>query len=157
MTTKFLPGFFVDVVEMHAIYEGGELPLHISLFPPIKDRYTVELAKSLRTLINPMDPFEVTLGQFDTFDDEEEKVGVRRIEESGRLHTLHRAFVKALAHLEHDAQYLRPYNPHISLRAGQELEVVSTVHIGGFSVLQKPSKEEPWIVIDKIGLKGSNG
>jgi hypothetical protein len=156
-TVKFLPGFFLDTVGLHATYKGGELPLHISLFPPVKDSYSEELGVSLRKLVHPMDPFDVIIGQSDTFDDDTEKVSVRHIEDSGRLQTLHRAFVEVLAHLEHDAQYRRPYNPHVSIRPGQEVEAGSVVHIEAFSILEKPGKEEPWEVIDKIKLKGTNG
>ena len=155
-TVKFLPSFFLDVVEMNAIYPSGTLPLHISLFPPIKESYGLEHGKALRKAINPLTPFDVAVGEDDTFDDEQGPVPVKHIRDSeNRLQNLHSAFVQTLAHMKHDDQYRQSYSPHISLRKNEQLKLDSTVHIAGFSIVQKIGND-PWEVVDKIRLKGSD-
>lgn len=151
-TAKFLPAFFVNRVEMNSKYEGGKLPLHLTLFPPLHEKYDSDYGHALRSAINPQTPFDVIVGEDDLFG-EQGDVRVKRIEKSGRLLAVHESLVKVVATLLHDPTYLQPFNPHITVERGQDIKTGSLVRIGGFAILEKISGQ-PWEVVDKIGLKG---
>ena len=153
---KFFPGFFLDIVDKRAQYSGGELPHRITLFPPLQQPYQTAFGEELRTIVNPLQPFEVTVATGTAmFGDESEPQLVKLIEPSERLQLLHTTLVRVLGNLLHDEKYRQPYNPHISVASGQEVPDGTTIHIGGFSILEK-IQGQSWTVVDKIGLKGDN-
>ena len=60
---KFVPAFFVDIVEMGTVFEPGEWPHHITMFPPVEETYRCEYGEQLRHAVNPMAPFDVVVGK----------------------------------------------------------------------------------------------
>lgn len=151
---KFLPAFFVDVVELGQVFPRGEWPLHMTYFPPIQTSFDAKLAPNLRRYLNPMPPFEATVGESDFFGPQFD-IHVRRIEPSPQLLTVHRALVAALRHLPHNARYRMPYNPHISIdKDDTRLQTGDVFEVGGLSIIEKPAHSQTWQVIAKIGLKG---
>jgi hypothetical protein len=151
--TKFLPGFFLDVVHSGVDYQGGVLPLHVSLFPPLRASYHRSYGNHLRDAVNPQVPFDITVGEPDMFGPKFD-VPVMKIEDSPELRRIHEELVKVVAILMHDASYRQPYSPHISL-GGRTLETGSTIHVAGFAIIEK-SSGSPWHVVDKVGLKGES-
>ncbi len=61
-TDKFVPAFFADVVDLGTEFKRGDWPLHITLFPPILDRYQKEYGYAMKWAVNPLAPFDVTVG-----------------------------------------------------------------------------------------------
>lgn len=150
---KFLPAFFVDVVELGEEFKAGELPLHMTYFPPVKANFTPRIADNLRRLINPMPPFEAIVGQpgklGDNFD-----IPVRFVEPSDQLFAVHRALVATLQYLPHDPKYRMPYNPHISMEeTNTRLRAGDAIPMAGLSIVEKAPYGR-WQVMAKIGLKG---
>ena len=150
---KFVPAFFVDIVEKGETFPLGDWPLHITLFPPILAPYLGRYGEQLRSTVNAMSPFDVTVGEDDKFGPNKD-LPVLRIAESPRLRALHGELVGALANLMHDPTYRQPYNPHISKIPGMAIETGDIINIGGFSIVEK--KNGLWMVTDKIGLRGKN-
>ncbi len=150
---EFIPAFFVDVVEKGETFPRGKWPPHITLFPPLLAPYYNYYGDTMRGVVNTLSPFDVTVGEDDLFGPDH-NVPVKRIQESPRLQVVHTALVRTLANLMHDPTYRQPYNPHITAQPGMTLATGDTVHVGGFSVVEKESGV--WTVVDKIGFKGGN-
>ncbi len=151
--SKFLPAFFVDIVEVGQTFRSGDLPLHVTLFPPLQARYEKEFGYVMKGVVNPQTPFEVTVGEEDLFGPEYD-VPVFHIEESPQLKRIHQSLVHALGVLLHDDTYRQPYNPHITIRPGEQtVHTGDNILIGGFSIVEKNIRGN-WEVVDNIGLKG---
>jgi|GEM_PF-2999943 len=148
---KFVPAFFVDIVEKGETFPIADWPLHITLFPPLQTPYLGRYGEDLRGAVDGLSPFDVTVGEDDEFGPDND-LPVLRIEESPRLRGLYGALVDTLANLIHDPTYRQPYNPHISKKLGMTIQTGDTINIGGFSIVEK--KGSLWTVTDKIGLKG---
>ena len=153
---KFLPAFFVPVVKQGEEFAPGELPLHITLFPPLKQQYLEEYSDQLKAAMNPFSAFDVTVEKDDLFG-ENRDIPVKRIYKSEELERVHGALVYCLGNLSHDSTWRKPYNPHISVETEGQLRDGDTVHVGGFSIVQKASPAGLWKVVDKIGFKGQEG
>ncbi len=156
---EFIPAFFVDVVEKGEVFPSGAAhwPLHITLFPPLEAPYYPYYGDKMRSVVNTMAPFDVTLSEDEpVMFGPNEDIPVRLINEAPRLRVIHDALVRTLANLTHDPTYRRPYNPHITIRPDIDLDPGKKIHIGGFSIVEKTvgSNGEIWTVVDKIGLKG---
>lgn len=152
---KFLPAFFVDVVELGEEFPSGELPLHMTYFPPVQTTFDPELAPVLRRLINPMPPFLARVGKDDKFG-ENFDIPVKRVEHSPRIMAVHRALVATLQCLPHSAQYRTPYRPHITVDLKSDrIKTGDVLEMGGLSIVEKNSYRGTWQVLAKIGLKGS--
>jgi hypothetical protein len=150
---KFLPGFFVDTIERDAEYPAQALPLHMSLFPPLKAPYYKAYGDTMKLQFNILPSVEITVGQEDLFDDEDKKVIVKRIEDSPQLQHVHERLVEVLGHLLHDSRFRQPYNPHITVQSSDQLQQGQTLLFSGFSVVEKVNGGA-WIVRDKVGFKG---
>lgn len=151
---KFLPAFFVDVVELGQEFQSGELPPHMTYFPPVETSFDPILAPILRRLINPMPPFRAVVGEDDMFG-EARTIPVKLIEPSPQVMAVHRALVATLQYLPHSTQYRQPFRPHITVdtktppfQRGEEIEM------GGLSIVEKNRYRGTWQVLAKIGLKG---
>lgn len=155
-SAKFLPAFFVDVVELGQEFNSGELPLHMTYFPPVETSFKPELAGHLRRLINPIPPFRAVIGEDDMFG-EKHDVPVRHVLHNGPVLSVHRALVSTLQYLPHATQYRTPYRPHISLgNHGDDLRIQKgeVIEMGGLAIVEKTASRGTWQVLAKIGLKG---
>ena len=155
LQVKFLPAFFVDVIAKDGVYAPETLPHRITLFPPIEQAYEDSYAKALRGVINPLEPFTVTVGADGWFGDNGE-VAVKLIQPSERLQALHQQLVIVLGNLMHDAGYRRPYSPHISVASHADIPEGQELFIEGFTIVEKV-KGASWHIKDQMRLKGSNG
>jgi 2'-5' RNA ligase len=154
-SAKFFPGFFLDAIDESSHFISGKLPHRITLFPPLQQKYESSFSDELRASVHPLAPFDVTVGETALFGDMREPQLVRLIEPSQQLQLLHATIVRVLGHLIHDEQYRQPYRPHISVNAEEAIYRGTKIHIGGFSVIEKV-RGQPWIVVDKIRLKGDD-
>jgi len=155
-SVKFLPAFFVDVVELGEEFKSGELPLHMSYFPPLQTAFDARYADAARRLINPMPPFTATVGNSDYFGDQHD-IHVKRIESTPQVMVVHRALVAAMGYLSHDTRYRTPYSPHISVdQTDQRIATGDTIEMAGLSIVEKDPRRNTWKVMAKIGLKGEN-
>lgn len=152
-TGKFLPAFFVDVVEKGQTFPAGELPRHITLFPPLQTPYNhEEMGSMLKYQFNPEIPFTAMVGDNDFFGPEND-IPVQRTE-SPNLERIHNRLVSVLGTLLHDPTFRRPYNPHITV-VGDSLEKGQLIPVAGFSIIERRRDTlESWVVADKIGFKG---
>lgn len=153
---KFLPAFFVEPVELGQEFPLGELPLHMTYFPPVQAPFRPESANHLRGLINPLPPFVATVGDSAMFGPPDNPVHVKRIIKNDRLMNVHRRLVAALQYLPHSPQYRMPYNPHITIPEGDDrVQTGDQIEIGGFSIVEQNKFRGTWQVMAKIGLKGA--
>lgn len=154
---EFIPAFFVDVVQKGEVFPRGAAnwPLHLTLFPPLEEPYYPYYGDKLRSVVNTLAPFDITVGEDDWFGPNYD-VPVKRIQEAPRLRVIHNILVRTLANLTHDPTYRQPYNPHITIGPDATVETNEQIHIGGFSIVEKSVTPEGkiWTVVDKIGLKG---
>ena len=151
-STKFVPAFFLDVVNIDQEFQSGELPLHITTFPPVEVPYNRSFTDGMRDFLNGCRPFTVTVEGNDKFGPEED-VLVKKIKNSLELFGLHTIQAYALGELLHDDTYIRPYDPHITVKDYNQLEDGTELEIGGFSVIEK-TQSGLYKVIDKIGFWG---
>ena len=153
---KFLPAFFIEPVVLGQEIAAGQLPLHMTYFPPVKTSFQPALANLLREYVNPMDPFIATVGEDDFFGPNSDKP-VRKMVQTQELVAVHRKILSVLQYLPHSTQYRTPYNPHISIAHDDtRIETGDSIEIGGFSIVEKPEYAEAWRVIAKIGLRGAD-
>lgn len=150
---EFVSAFFVELVNTGDKFQPGELPLHITTFPPILRRYEFEFGKEVRGAVGSMEPFTVTVGESDLFGPDR-RTRVKRIEDSNELQHLHDKLVVAVGHLLHDPTYRQPYSPHISVSNYKDIPTGKQIEIAGFSIIGKIDTGL-WEVVDKIGLKGA--
>ncbi len=154
-SAKFLPAFFVDVVELGQEFNSGELPLHMTYFPPLKAAFDPRYAESARRFINPIPPFTAQVGKDVLFGDNED-IPAKLIEHSPRLLVVHRALVASIGYLTHDARYRTPYNPHITVKQGDtRISTGDEIEMAGLSIVEKDPQRNTWKVMAKIGLKGT--
>lgn len=153
---KFLPAFFVEPVELGQEIEG-ELPLHMTYFPPVKTAFRPQHADMMRQYVNAMPPFIATVGENNWFGDKR-NVPVREMVHTGPLLAVHRGILAALQHLPHPTEYSgASYRPHISIdHADTRVETGDAIEIGGFSIVEKYRSGAPWRVMAKIGLRGAD-
>ena len=153
---KFLPAFFVEPVELGQEFPRGELPLHMTYFPPVNTQFPPESADHLRRIINPIPPFTAKVGDSAIFGPPDNPVHVKRVLKSDRLMVVHRRLVAALQYLPHSPQYRMPYNPHITISEDDDrVQTGDQIEIGGLSIVEKRHAHSPWQVMAKIGLKGA--
>lgn len=151
-SAKFVPAFFLDVVEMGQEFRSGELPLHITTFPPVEAPYDRSFTEGMRAYLNKCRPFTVTVEGDDMFGPEED-VPVKKFKNSLELLGMHLVHIYALGELLHDKTYTQPYNPHITVKTHEQLKDGTELKIGGFSVIEK-TKSGLYKVVDKVGLWG---
>lgn len=149
---RFIPAFFVDIIEKGALFEKDEWPPHITMFPPIEEPFQPEFIKEMRARLNPIRPFVVTLGRNALFGANND-IPVIRIANSPELQLVHARLTKTIGNLLHDPTYRQPYNPHITHIPDREFNEGDEIEIAGFSIASKPAGEE-WTVVDKVGFKG---
>ncbi|MFZ1250349.1 MAG: 2'-5' RNA ligase family protein [Candidatus Microsaccharimonas sp.] len=153
---KFLPAFFLEEVKLGDELDRGQLPLRMTLFPPVKAEFKQEYAQLLRKYIKPMDPFMATVGKPNTFGSSEKPVRVLEIEYNQRLIALQRKIVSVLQYLPHNTQFRAKFNAHVSIeKDDSRLETGDQIEIAGFSLVEMAPSTDHWKVIGKIGLKGS--
>lgn len=149
---KFLPAFFLPIVEMGEQFAPGKLPLHVTLHPPIEQPYESSFGAELRGELNQHEPFLVEAGDGALFGPEAD-VPVRLVAPSLALQGMHALINQAIGNLRHDATYRAPYRPHISVERLGDVPRNQTITIGGLAIVEK-WRHENWVVVDKIGLKG---
>jgi hypothetical protein len=151
---KFLPAFFVEPVALGDEFEAGELPLHMTYFPPVNTRLERQYVQRLKMYINPMEPFMATVGEGRNFGPNED-IHVRTMVHSERLLAVHRKILSVLQYLPHSSTYRTPYNPHITIdETDTRVETGDSIEIGGFSIVEKDLRRGTWQVMAKIGLRG---
>jgi len=151
-STKFVPAFFLDEVKMDQEFPSGELPLHITTFPPVEMPYDRSFTEGMRGYLNRCRPFMVTVegdGMFGPAED----VPVKKLKNSLELLGMHLVHIYALGELLHDKTYTQPYDPHITVKNHEVLKDGTELKIGGFSILEK-TKSGLYKVVDKVGLWG---
>ena len=150
---KFIPAFFLPVVEIGQEFKSGERwPHHITLFPPLETTYDPEFGHSMRRQLNRHHPFIVrTAGE--AYYGPNNDQPVRLIEDDLRMQGMHYLLEKAIGDISHDETYRSPYNPHISVERHKELPRGVSIFIAGLSIVEKRFGGV-WTVVDKIGLKG---
>lgn len=153
-SVKFLPAFFLPVVERGQEFTSGALPLHITLFPPILAAYERRFGDEMRNKLNEYAPFTVTAAGEGRFGPNQD-IPVRLLEPSLSMQGMHAMLEVAIGGLLHDATYRRPYNPHITVADFSEVSAKQDITIGGLSIVEKVA-DGSWKVVDKIGLKGGN-
>ena len=152
----FLPAFFVEPVQLGEEFAKGELPLHMTYFPPVSAPLTPAHVARLKQYLNPMPPFIATVGESAKFGPAED-IHVRRIERSNELMAVHRRLLAAFVYLQHPTQYRMPYNPHITIAEDDtRVETGDKIEIAGLSVVEKVPLRNTWQVIAKIGLDYQN-
>ena len=147
---KFLPAFFVDVVQLGEEFASGELPEHMTWFPPIYTEFTPKIAEDMRRLINQITPFTAVVGE-EAFLGENHDIPVRLIESTPRLLAVRRALVSTLQHLPHSRKFEDNFTAHIT---GSRFHTGDHIKMGGLSIVEKTNYRPTWQVISKIGLKG---
>lgn len=152
MSEKFLPAFCVPVVREGQEFASGELPLHITLFPPLSAQYTDHIGDTLKEAMNPLQAFDVMVGESAMFG-ADESIPVKLIESSSRLEEVHGLLVKHVGILLHDPTWRQPYNPHISVHDTATVNTGESIHVGGFAIMAKAA-DSNWKVVDKVGFKG---
>lgn len=157
-SAKFFPAFFVEIVNDGDEFASGELPLHMTLFPPIQQEYDPSYAVEMRRVLNPLVPFDVAVGENDRFGKlrlfrPRRPDPVKLIEPSERLQKVHNGIVFTLGTLLHDPSYRQPYRPHVSVKNFDQVESGSIIHVGGFSIVEKRIGQS-WVVRDKVGFRG---
>jgi hypothetical protein len=150
--SKFLPVFFLPVVERGAEFAPDTLPLHITLFPPLRAPYDRRFGDELRTQLNQHEPFIVkTAGE--AYYGPNEDIPTRLLEPSLSMHGMHAMVELAIGTLLHDETYRRPYRPHISVNDFSDVPRNQSIFVAGLSIVEKISGHN-WVVVDKVGLKG---
>ena len=151
---KFLPAFFVDVVELGEEFPSGELPEHMTWFPPIYTGFTPKIAEDMRRLINPIPPFIATVGEEALLGDNHD-IPVQLIESTPQLLAVRRALVSTLQHLPHSRKFEDNFTAHVTVgRNGSRFQAGDHIKMGGLSIVEKTNYRPTWQVIAKIGLKG---
>lgn len=155
-SAKFLPAFFVEPVALGQEFESGELPPHMTYFPPVYTSLEATHAQRLRTYINPMSPFMAEVGK-PALLGPENTIPAKLMVHTEPLLAVHRKIVSVLQYLPHSTQYRTPYNPHITIREGDTaIETGDAIEVGGFSIVEKNPRRNTWLVVAKIGLKGAD-
>lgn len=149
---KFLPAFFLPVVERGEEFAPGDLPHHITFFPPIEQPYERSFGDGLRDELNLHYPFSVRTAGLDMFGPNHD-ILVRLLEPSLAMQGVHYLIQTAIGGLKHDTTYRRPYNPHITISAPEDVPWNDTIVISGLSIVEKV-RGANWKVVDKVGLKG---
>ena len=151
--SKFLPVFFLPVVERGSEFPPDTLPLHVTLFPPLQARYDPQFGDELRAQLNQHDPFIVkTAGE--AYYGPNEDIPTRLLQPSLSMQGVHALIELAIGHVLHDETYRRPYRPHISLKNFSDVTPNQSIFIAGLSIVEKHSGGD-WVVVDKVGLKGA--
>lgn len=150
----FVPAFFVAPIPNGQEFEIGKWPAHITMFPPLKAEYDLDIGQELKSKLNQERPFEVKVGDNDMFGHNKD-IPVQLIQESEPLQLVHRQIQRSLAQFSHDDRFIRPYNPHITKTPETErLKENDIIHIGGFAIAQTFVGSTSWRIVDKIGFKG---
>lgn len=149
---KFVPAFFLPVVEKGESFPSGQFPQHVTLFPPLELPYDSEFGARLRREFNHHHPFTVHTGS-EAFYGPDGETPVRLIEPSLSLQGVHYLIERAVGDTFHDKTYRHPYSPHVSVERFDDLPKGAEIFIAGLSIVEKHSGGE-WTVVDKIGLKG---
>lgn len=153
-SAKFLPAFFVDVVALGQQFNAGELPLHMTYFPPLRAELSQQHVKDMRHYLNPLPPLELQVTESAYFGDDNNQ-HVKRVKRTPRVLVAHRALVSAVGRLPHDMRYRMPFNPHITIAEDDTaIQTGDSIEVGGVSIIVKPENSRVWTVMAKIGLKG---
>lgn len=149
---NFLPAFFLPVVEMGEQFASGELPLHITLHPPIEQPYEASFGEELRHELRQHEPFVVHTGEKALFGPDDDTL-VQLLAPSLAMQGMHALINRAIGNLLHDDTYRQPYRPHISLERADDIPRGRALVIGGLAIVEK-WQQDNWTVVNKIGLKG---
>lgn len=149
---KFIPAFFLPVVERGEEFPAGKWPQHVTLFPPLQGEYQPEFGQSLRKELNQHYPFIVRTAGEAHFGPNQD-IPVRLLEPSLSLQGVHYLIERAIGEVFHDETYRHPYNPHVSVGDFTELPRGASIFIAGLSLVEKRAGGL-WKVVDKVGLKG---
>ncbi|MGV9002062.1 MAG: 2'-5' RNA ligase family protein [Candidatus Saccharimonadaceae bacterium] len=149
---KFIPAFFLPIVEYGQELHPGLWPQHVTLFPPLQQRYDPEFGVRLRSELHRHYPFIVRTAGEALFGPEED-IRVRLLEPSLSLQGVHYLIEKAIGDITHDETFRSPYNPHVRVEESQDLPRGASIFIAGLSIVEKRGSGL-WTVVDKIGLKG---
>jgi 2'-5' RNA ligase len=168
---KIVPVFFPDLnpeapEDEKTFPEVGEelsyhnLPLHATITPPIKETtYTPEVREATRECVHGFAPIEVETERADLFGPNYDLV-VRRIIKTPELENFHKALISILEKYGViDMTYAgENYNPHITYidRGAENIGPRSGLKmvIGGIAVLETLGHDQPYVVADKIRMKG---
>lgn len=150
---KFLPAFFVDVVQLGEEFPSGELPLHMTYFAPLKTALRREYVEEARRYVNPLPEFTAHIGEPELFGDARD-IPVMLVEPTKEVVQVHRMLSAAFGRLPHDRRFM-PFRPHVTVH-GEDARLVEggEIHIGGLSLVEKDPRLDVWRVMAKIGLKG---
>ena len=85
---KFIPAFFLPVVERGQELQKGQWPHHVTLFPPLEGAYDPEFGELLRDQLNQHHPFIVRTADEAYFGPDHD-VPVRLLEPSLSLQGVH--------------------------------------------------------------------
>lgn len=151
---KFVPAFFLPIVERCQEFRAGKWPQHVTLFPPMEQAYDPEFGVRLRAELNQHHPFIVrTAG--DAMFGPEENIPVRLLEPSLSLQGVHYLIERAIGDIMHDKTYRSPYNPHITVEKFEDVPKGTSIFIAGLSIVEK-HQGGVWTVVDKVGLRGES-
>ena len=150
---KFIPAFFLPVVERWQEFPAGQWPHHVTLFPPLEGEYNPELGERLRGELNQHYPFIVRTASEDAFGPNKD-IPVRLLEPSLSLQGVHYLIERAIGDIMHDKTYRQPYNPHITVETVNDVPKGASIFIAGLSIVEKRIGGV-WSVVDKVRLKGA--
>lgn len=151
---KFIPAFFLPVVEDGQEFEPGQWPQHVTLFPPMEQAYDPEFGSRLRAQLNQHHPFIVRTAGEELFGPEK-NIPVRLLEPSLSLQGVHYLIERAIGEIMHDKTYRSPYNPHVTVEKFDDLPRGVSIFIAGLSIVEK-RQGGVWKVVDKVGLRGGS-
>lgn len=150
--TKFVPAFFVNPVEIGEEFNSGEMPRHVTLFPPVLTNFTSDrIGQSLKTACSRIEPFSILVGD-DAWFGVNHDILVQRIQESKQLKLVHETLARVVGHLMHDPTFRQPYNPHVTVKRDR-LPFREELVVDCFSVVAKNDGGK-WLISDKVQFKG---
>lgn len=151
---KFIPAFFLPVVDRGQQFAPGHWPHHITLFPPLEGEYDPEFGEQMRAELNQHYPFIVRTAGEELFGPEHDRTTkVRLLEPSLSLQGVHYLIEKAIGDIQHDKTFRSPYNPHVTVENYDDVRRGETILISGLSIVEK-RLGGAWRVVDKVGLRG---
>ena len=147
---KFLPFFSLNHIRVGQTYASGQLPLHVTVFPPIQESYDREYGDNLRDFLSGCEPFDAVAEGEDWFGPEND-IKVKRIKDSLAIIGLHAAHVKHLGELKHDPTYTLPYRPHVTVREFSQIPDGSRIRVDSISIASK-RKSGLWTIVDEFKI-----
>lgn len=150
---KFVPAFFLDVVEQGQEIQSGKWPHHITLFPPLKTTYDPVFGEALRGRLNQHYPFIVRTSEETVHFGPNEDKPARLLEPSLSLQGVQYLIEKAVGDILHDRTYRDSFRPHITVEHFDDVRPGRSIFIEGLCIVEK-RLGGVWTVVDKLRLKG---